>query len=568
MVDAALEAGRAANRIYLGAFEVQTKADDSPVTAADHLAEAIILRHLARHAPGIDVVAEEQVAAGVVPVVGDQFFLVDPLDGTKEFIHRRGDFTVNIALIRRAAPVLGVVYAPAKGELFVGNVAATTAERASLDTADPVAAGLEPIRVRKPPAAGVTAVASRSHRTPQTDAYLAGYTVADLVSVGSSLKFCLVAAGTADLYPRLGPTNGTLRRDRRCWSRPAARCSGPTRNRCATASRSSAIPGSWRAVASCPMRSPHEGPAMTPRQVPPRLSGHLKRLEDESIGIMREVVAEFANPVMLYSIGKDSGVMLHLALKAFFPAKPPFPLLHVDTGWKFRDMIRHRDMIVERYGFKLLTYTNPDGVARGIDPIRSGSQVHTQVMKTEALKQALDLYGFDAAFGGARRDEEKSRAKERIFSVRSAGHTWEPRNQRPELWHLYNTRLTKGETIRVFPLSNWTELDIWLYTRAEDIPVVPLYFAAPRSVVTRDGQLIMRDDERMPLLPGEQEQVRSVRFRSLGCYPLSAAIESSAATLDDIISEMVTARTSERSGRLIDSDEAASMERKKREGYF
>ncbi len=243
---------------------------------------------------------------------------------------------------------------------------------------------------------------------------------------------------------------------------------------------------------------------------------HLKRLEAESIGIMREVAAEFANPVMLYSIGKDSGVMLHLALKAFFPSKPPFPLLHVDTGWKFRDMIRHRDMIAARYGFKLLAYTNADGVARGINPIRSGSQVHTQVMKTEALKQALDKYGFDAAFGGARRDEEKSRAKERIFSVRSAGHTWEPRNQRPELWHLYNTRITKGETIRVFPLSNWTELDIWQYTRAEDIPVVPLYFAAPRPVVKRDGLLIMRDDERMPLLPGEQEELRSVRFRSLG----------------------------------------------------
>jgi sulfate adenylyltransferase subunit 2 len=300
----------------------------------------------------------------------------------------------------------------------------------------------------------------------------------------------------------------------------------------------------------------------------PPLSVHLKRLEAESIGIMREVAAEFANPVMLYSIGKDSGVMLHLALKAFFPSKPPFPLLHVDTGWKFRDMIRHRDMIVARYGFKLLTYTNQDGVARGIDPIRSGSQVHTQVMKTEALKQALDQYGFDAAFGGARRDEEKSRAKERIFSVRSAGHSWEPRNQRPELWQLYNTRLSKGETIRVFPLSNWTELDVWQYTRAEDIPVVPLYFAAPRPVVRRDGQLIMRDDERMPLLPGEQEELRTVRFRSLGCYPLSAAIDSSATTLDAIIEEMLVSRTSERSGRLIDSDEAASMERKKREGYF
>ncbi|HEY7887345.1 MAG TPA: sulfate adenylyltransferase subunit CysD [Steroidobacteraceae bacterium] len=298
------------------------------------------------------------------------------------------------------------------------------------------------------------------------------------------------------------------------------------------------------------------------------LSQHLKRLEAESIGIIREVAAEFRNPVMLYSIGKDSGVMLHLALKAFYPSKPPFPLLHVDTKWKFRDMIRHRDEITARYGLKLLVHTNPEGLARGINPIASGSQLHTQVMKTEALKQALDQWEFDAAFGGARRDEEKSRAKERIFSFRSAGHVWDPRNQRPELWNLYNTRISKGETIRVFPLSNWTELDIWQYTRAEQIPVVPLYFAAPRPVVERDGLLIMRDDDRMPLKPGEVEQVRTVRFRSLGCYPLSAAIESQAATLDDIIDEMLIARTSERSGRLIDSDEAASMERKKREGYF
>jgi sulfate adenylyltransferase subunit 2 len=306
----------------------------------------------------------------------------------------------------------------------------------------------------------------------------------------------------------------------------------------------------------------------TAPQTRPTLSQHLKRLEAESIGIIREVAAEFRNPVMLYSIGKDSGVMLHLALKAFYPAKPPFPLLHVDTKWKFRDMIRHRDEIAERHGLKLLVYTNPEGLARGINPITSGSQLHTQVMKTEALKQALDKWEFDAAFGGARRDEEKSRAKERIFSFRSAGHVWDPRNQRPELWNLYNTRISKGETIRVFPLSNWTELDIWQYTRAERIPVVPLYFAAPRPVVERDGLLIMRDDDRMPLLPGEVEQVRMVRFRSLGCYPLSAAIESRAATLDDIIEEMLIARTSERSGRLIDSDEAASMEKKKREGYF
>ena len=283
---------------------------------------------------------------------------------------------------------------------------------------------------------------------------------------------------------------------------------------------------------------------------------------------MREVAAAFDNPVMLYSIGKDSGVMLHLAVKAFYPSKPPFPLLHIDTTWKFADMIRHRDMIVERYGVDLKIYTNQDGLARGINPIASGSSLHTQVMKTEALKQALDLYGFDAAFGGARRDEEKSRAKERIFSFRSEGHTWDPRNQRPELWRLYNTRINKGETIRVFPLSNWTELDIWEYTRAENIPIVPLYLAAERPVVKRNGMLIMRDDDRMPLEPGETEEMRWVRFRSLGCYPLSAAVESDAATLDDIIDEMRATRTSERQGRLIDSDESASMEKKKREGYF
>jgi sulfate adenylyltransferase subunit 2 len=298
------------------------------------------------------------------------------------------------------------------------------------------------------------------------------------------------------------------------------------------------------------------------------LSAHLKALEAESIEIMREVAAAFDNPVMLYSIGKDSGVMLHLAAKAFYPSKLPFPLLHVDTKWKFKDMIRHRDTIAEKYGVDLLVYTNADGVARGINPIASGSALHTQVMKTEALKQALDKYGFDAAFGGARRDEEKSRAKERVFSFRSAGHVWDPRNQRPELWRLYNTRVNKGETIRVFPLSNWTELDIWEYTRAEAIPVVPLYFAAERPVVERDGVLIMRDDDRMPLKPGEVEQTRWVRFRSLGCYPLSAAVESRATSLDDIIGEMRASRTSERQGRLIDVDESASMEKKKREGYF
>ena len=298
------------------------------------------------------------------------------------------------------------------------------------------------------------------------------------------------------------------------------------------------------------------------------LPAGLRRLEAESIGILREVAAEFRNPVMLYSIGKDSGVMLHLAMKAFHPSKPPFPLLHVDTGWKFREMIRHRDQVAARYGVKLLVHVNAEGIVRGINPISSGSALHTQVMKTEALKQALDLWGFDAAFGGARRDEEKSRAKERIFSFRSAAHAWDPRSQRPELWQLYNTRIGKGESIRVFPLSNWTELDIWQYTQAESIPVVPLYFAAPRPVVERNGALIVRDDDRMPLLPGEVEEVRMVRFRSLGCYPLCAAVPSSATTLDAIIEEMARTRTSERSGRLIDSDAAASMERKKREGYF
>jgi len=299
-----------------------------------------------------------------------------------------------------------------------------------------------------------------------------------------------------------------------------------------------------------------------------RLSPHLQRLEAESIRIVRDVAAEFANPVLLYSIGKDSGVLLHLAMKAFYPSTLPFALLHVDTGWKFRDMIRHRDTIAARHALKLIVHTNLDGVRRGINPISSGSQLHTQVMKTDALKQALDEHGFDAALGGARRDEEQSRAKERVFSFRARGHVWDPRNQRPELWNLYNTRIAKGESVRVFPLSNWTELDVWLYTRAEGIPVVPLYFAALRPVVERDRQLIMRDDERLPLLPGERVEMRSVRFRSLGCYPLSAAIESNAATVDDIIAEMLQTRTSERSGRLIDSDEAASMERKKREGYF
>ena len=283
---------------------------------------------------------------------------------------------------------------------------------------------------------------------------------------------------------------------------------------------------------------------------------------------MREVVAEFRSPVMLYSIGKDSSVMLHLARKAFFPGKPPFPLLHIDTGWKFREMIAFRDETAGRLGLDLLVHTNAEGKARGINPITSGSALHTSVMKTEALKQALDHHRFDAAFGGARRDEEKSRAKERIFSLRSVEHGWNPKNQRPELWRLYNTRLRQGESMRVFPLSNWTELDVWEYIAAEQIPVVPLYFAKPRPVVRHDGVWIMVDDDRLPLAAGERPQMRLVRFRTLGCYPLTGAIESAAATPQEIIEELRQSRRSERQGRLIDNDEEAAMERKKREGYF
>ena len=295
---------------------------------------------------------------------------------------------------------------------------------------------------------------------------------------------------------------------------------------------------------------------------------HLKRLEAEAIFIMREVVATFERPVMLYSIGKDSSVMLHLALKAFYPAPPPFPLLHVDTTWKFREMIAFRDATAEKYGLDLRVHTNQEGLAAGINPFDHGSQHYTQVMKTEALKQALDAGRYDAAFGGARRDEEKSRAKERIFSFRSASHTWDPKNQRPELWSLYNTRVKPGESIRVFPLSNWTELDVWQYILSEEIEIVPLYFAAERPVVSRSGQWIMVDDERMRLEPGEVPEMRKVRFRTLGCYPLTAAIESEAGDLDAIVAEMLVARTSERQGRLIDFDQSASMELKKREGYF
>ena len=294
----------------------------------------------------------------------------------------------------------------------------------------------------------------------------------------------------------------------------------------------------------------------------------LKRLEAESIHIFREVAAEARTPVLLYSIGKDSSVLLHLAMKAFYPAPPPFPLLHIDTTWKFRDMIAFRDATAARLGLKLIVHTNPDGLRDNINPFDHGSAVHTQVMKTEALKQALRAGGYDFAFGGARRDEEASRAKERIISVRNANFAWDPKRQRPELWDLYNTRLAPGETARVFPLSNWTELDVWRYIAAEDIPVVPLYFAAERPVVERDGQLIMVDDERMRLKPGEAPGMRSVRFRSLGCYPLTGGIESKARTLAEVVAETMRSRSSERGSRLIDFDQSASMERKKREGYF
>lgn len=295
---------------------------------------------------------------------------------------------------------------------------------------------------------------------------------------------------------------------------------------------------------------------------------NLQRLEAESIHIMREVVAECERPVMLYSIGKDSAVMLHLAMKAFYPSKPPFPLLHVDTTWKFKEMISFRDQRARELGLELLVHTNPEGVAQGIGPFTHGSAVHTDVMKTQALKQALDKWKFDAAFGGARRDEEKSRAKERIFSFRSDQHRWDPKQQRPELWRIYNARKRQGESIRVFPLSNWTELDVWQYIYLEEIPIVPLYFAKERPVVSRGGTMIMVDDERMPLEPGEKPQMKKVRFRTLGCYPLTGAIESEADTLTDIIQEMLLTKSSERQGRVIDHDSAASMEKKKQEGYF
>ncbi|MDR5864072.1 sulfate adenylyltransferase subunit CysD [Halomonas campisalis] len=317
-----------------------------------------------------------------------------------------------------------------------------------------------------------------------------------------------------------------------------------------------------------PTREPAASPAgATPSLTPQRLT-HLQQLEAESIHIIREVAAEFSNPVMLYSIGKDSSVMLHLARKAFYPGPPPFPLMHINTTWKFREMIEFRDRMAADADMELIEYINEEGRAAGINPFDHGSSGYTDVMKTAALKQALDKYGFDAAFGGARRDEEASRAKERVFSFRDKFHRWDPKNQRPELWNLYNARINKGESIRAFPLSNWTELDIWQYIHLEQIPIVPLYYAAPRPVVERDGMLVMVDDERMPLAEGEVPEEKWVRFRTLGCYPLTGAVESRADTLPEIIQEMLLTRTSERSGRAIDHDQAGSMEKKKREGYF
>lgn len=308
--------------------------------------------------------------------------------------------------------------------------------------------------------------------------------------------------------------------------------------------------------------------AATKTEIAPAALTHLQRLEAESIQIMREIVAECEKPVMLYSIGKDSAVMLHLAAKAFYPAAPPFPLLHVDTTWKFRAMYEMRERMAKEYGFDLLVHQNPDALARGINPFDHGSAVHTDIWKTEGLKQALDKYGFDAAFGGGRRDEEKSRAKERVVSVRTAQHAWDPKNQRPELWKLYNTKINKGQEIRVFPISNWTELDVWQYIHQEAIPIVPLYLAAERPVVKRGGQWIMVDDARFPFQPGEQAEMRQVRFRTLGCWPLTAAVESDADTLEAVIAEVFNARSSERQGRLIDADVPGSMEKKKQEGYF
>ncbi len=295
---------------------------------------------------------------------------------------------------------------------------------------------------------------------------------------------------------------------------------------------------------------------------------HLRQLEAESIHIIREVAASFERPVMLYSIGKDSSVLLHLARKAFYPAPPPFPLMHVDTTWKFREMIEFRDRVAKEYGFELIVHINEEGVKQGVGPFTHGSSLHTDIMKTESLKQALSKYKFDAAFGGARRDEEKARAKERVFSFRTENHRWDPKNQRPELWDIYNARINKGESIRAFPISNWTELDIWQYIYLEQIPIVPLYYSAKRPVVERDGMLIMVDDDRMPLNPGETPEMKSVRFRTLGCYPLTGAVESEAATLPEIIQEMLLTRSSERQGRMIDHDQAGSMEKKKQEGYF
>ena len=569
----ALEAGALILSIYGRKFEVTTKSDASPLTEADTAAEALILERLAAALPGIPVVAEEAVANGTIPECGERFILVDPLDGSKEFIARNGEFTVNIALIENGVPVTGVVYAPALKRIWWGS--ADNGAFVSLVDDHKL---IEPVSivVRGAPPKGLTLVGSRSHGSGEDDPRLHGLSIADFASMGSSLKFCLVAEGGADLYPRFGRTME--------WDTAAGdailRSAG---GRVLDMDGTALAYGKRNQVHDSDFANTHfwavgddalvasickDSKAIQPAFKPSSSLSHLSRLESESIEIFREVAASFERPVMMYSIGKDSSVLLHLARKAFYPSKIPFPLLHIDTTWKFAEMIAFRDRMAAEYGFELVVHTNPDGVAAGINPFDHGSARYTDIMKTQALRQALGAGQYDAAIGGARRDEEKSRAKEQIFSHRNANHAWDPKNQRPELWRVFNTRLNPGESMRVFPLSNWTELDIWTYIYDQDIPIVPLYFARPRPVVERSGTMIMVDDDRFRLDAGEVPTDQVVRFRTLGCYPLTGAIPSQAATLPEIIMEMQASRTSEREGRLIDSDSAGSMEKKKQEGYF
>jgi len=570
----ALEAGALILSIYGRKFEVTTKADASPLTEADTAAEALILSRLDAAFPEIAVVAEEAVANGNAPQCGERFILVDPLDGSKEFIARNGEFTVNIALIEHGVPVAGVVYAPALKRIWWGSREAGAFVSMVEDhkLIEPMA-----IAVRSAPPKGLTLVGSRSHGSGEDDPRLDGLEIADFASMGSSLKFCLVAEGGADLYPRFGRTmewdtaagDAILRAaGGRVLDMDGTALFYGKRNQ--THDTDFANTHFWAVGDGALVASICKDPKTMQPALKPYSSSlsHLSRLESESIEIFREVAASFERPVMMYSIGKDSSVLLHLARKAFYPSRIPFPLLHIDTTWKFREMIAFRDRMAEQYGFELVVHTNPEGKAAGINPFDHGSARYTDIMKTQALRQALSAGGYDAAIGGARRDEEKSRAKERIFSHRNASHAWDPKTQRPELWRVFNTRLNPGESMRVFPISNWTELDVWTYIYAENIELPALYYAKKRPVVERSGTLIMVDDERMRLDPGETPKEAMVRFRTLGCYPLTGAIESSAATLPEIIMEMQASRTSEREGRLIDSDSLGSMEKKKQEGYF